>query len=100
MTEDEAHLKLSEIVIDSDNLDYIKATGEICGKLRYDLVKLFATSDVSQRSELLKDFYAYIDDKWALGMLTDKIDEVIEGYLKNLQLRGAVPYRESNKFKK
>ena len=38
--------------------------------------------DVSQRSELLKAFYAYIDDKWALGMLTDKVDEVIEGFEK------------------
>ena len=40
--------------------------------------------DVSQRSELLKAFYAYVDDKWALGMLTDKVDEVIEGFEKSL----------------
>ena len=39
---------------------------------------------VSQRSELLKAFYTYIDDKWALGMLTDKVDEVIEGFEKSL----------------
>lgn len=39
---------------------------------------------VSQRSELLKAFYAYVDDKWALGMLTDKVDEVIEGFEKSL----------------
>ncbi len=42
MTEAEVHLLLSKVVIDNDNLDYIKATGEICGKLRLDLVKLFA----------------------------------------------------------
>jgi hypothetical protein len=47
MTEEEIHLKLSEVVIDNDNLDYIKLTGEICGKLRWDLVKLFAIPDVS-----------------------------------------------------
>ena len=46
MTERDAHLKLSEIKIDNDNLDYIKMTGEICGKLRWDLVKLFAIPDV------------------------------------------------------
>lgn len=45
------------------------------------LLDLFA---VSQRSELLKAFYAYVDDKWALGMLTDKVDEVIEGFEKSL----------------
>lgn len=42
MNEKEVHLKLSEIKIDNDNLDYIKMVGEICGKLRDDLVKLFA----------------------------------------------------------
>lgn len=47
MTEAEVHLLLSNVVIDNDNLDYIKATGEICGKLRWDLVKLFAITDVS-----------------------------------------------------
>ena len=41
-------------------------------------------ADVSQQSELLKAFYAYVDDKWALGMLTDKVDEVIEGFEKSL----------------
>lgn len=45
------------------------------------LLDLFA---VSQQSELLKAFYAYVDDKWALGMLTDKVDEVIEGFEKSL----------------
>lgn len=45
MNEKEIHLKLSEVKIDNDNLDYIKATGEICGQLRWDLVKIFATSD-------------------------------------------------------
>ncbi len=42
MTEQEVHLLLSDVKIDNDNLDYIKMTGEICGKLRFDLVKLFA----------------------------------------------------------
>ena len=40
--------------------------------------------NASQQRELLKAFYAYIDDKWALGMLTDKVDEVIEGFEKSL----------------
>ena len=39
MTEQEVHLKLSEIKIDNDNLDYIKANEELCGKLRWDLVE-------------------------------------------------------------
>lgn len=39
--------------------------------------------DLIGRRELLMAFYAYIDDKWALGMLTDKVDEVIEGFEKN-----------------
>jgi len=47
MTEREVHLELSNIKIDNDNLDYIKMTGEICGKLRDDLVKLFAIPVVS-----------------------------------------------------
>lgn len=59
MTENEIHLKLSDVKIDNDNLDYIKATGEICGKLRWDLVKLFAIPDVSQQREQLIDFYNY-----------------------------------------
>ena len=29
----------------------------------------------------LKSFYLYVDDKWALGMLTDKVDEVVDEYL-------------------
>ena len=53
MTEAEVHIKLSEIVIDNDNLDYIKETGEICGKLRWDLVKLFAIPAVVERSDPL-----------------------------------------------
>jgi hypothetical protein len=47
-------------------------------------VKNLTIPRVSQRSELLKAFYAYIDDKWALGMLTDKVDEVVEGFEKSL----------------
>ena len=46
MTEAEVHLKLSEIKIDNDNLDYMKLVGAISGKLRYDLVKLFCQPDV------------------------------------------------------
>lgn len=42
MKEEYIHLKLSEVETDNDNLDYIKLTGEICGKLRRDLVKLFS----------------------------------------------------------
>lgn len=42
MKKEEVHLKLSKVVIDNENLDYIKLTSEICGKLRDDLVKLFA----------------------------------------------------------
>jgi hypothetical protein len=33
------HIILSKIDIDKDNLDYIKANEEICGKLRWDLVE-------------------------------------------------------------
>lgn len=46
--EKEIHLKLSEIVIDNDNLDYIKAQGEICGKLRDDLVKMFSEPETDE----------------------------------------------------
>ena len=55
-------------------------------------VKKLNIPDVSQRSELLKAFYAYVDDKWALGMLTDKVDEVIEGFEKafNCGLRSKI----------
>jgi len=51
MNEREVHLKLSEVKIDNDNLDYIKMTGEICGKLRDDIVKLFAMTDVTGECE-------------------------------------------------
>ena len=30
--------------------------------------------------DTLKAFFLYIDDKWAMGMLTDKVDEVIDGF--------------------
>lgn len=53
MTEAEIHLKLSKIKIDNDNLDYIKMTGELCGKLRWDLVKLFATDAVTKQNKQL-----------------------------------------------
>lgn len=67
--------KIKQIVnrIESGDLAYHDAETE--------LLDLFA---VSQRSELLKAFYAYVDDKWALGMLTDKVNEVIEGFEKSL----------------
>lgn len=57
MTEKEVHLKLSNIKIDNDNIDYIKMTGEITGKLRDDLVKLFSLPVVvnSRISELEKE---------------------------------------------
>ena len=57
MTKKEAHLKLSEIKIDNDNLDYIKSTGEICGKLRDDLVKLMSIPD---KRYFYFDYLAYI----------------------------------------
>lgn len=47
-------------------------------------LKLLDIPVVVGRSELLKAFYAYIDNKWALGMLTDKVDEVIEDFEKSL----------------
>ena len=53
-------------------------------ELAEKIVKLLATPAVVGRSELLKAFYLYIDDKWALGMLTDKVDEVIEDFEKSL----------------
>ena len=67
--------KIKQIVnrIESGDLAYHDAETE--------LLDLFA---VSQQRELLKAFYAYVDDKWALGMLTDKVDEVIEGFEKSL----------------
>jgi hypothetical protein len=44
-----------------------------------------ATPDVSkcegiEREALLKAFYHYVDMNWTNGMLTDKVDEVIEGF--------------------
>jgi len=42
MTKGEIYLKLSNIKIDNNNLDSIKTTGKICGKLRDDLVDLFS----------------------------------------------------------
>ena len=63
---------------------YTYPTEQYFNWLEQELVKLFAIPDVSQRSELLKAFYAYVDDKWALGMLTNKVDEVIEGFEKSL----------------
>lgn len=38
--------------------------------------------DVSGQSELLKVFYHYVDMNWAYGMLTNKVDEVIDGFKK------------------
>jgi hypothetical protein len=40
--EKQLHLKLSEIKIDKDNLDYCKANEELCGKLRWDLVDMIS----------------------------------------------------------
>jgi hypothetical protein len=42
MNEKKIHLKLSDVKLDNDNLEYMKLTGEICGKLRDDLVRLFS----------------------------------------------------------
>lgn len=63
MTEKEIHLKLSEVVIDNDNLDYIKMTGEICGQLRWDLVKLFAIPDVNNNEVELKELKELYNQK-------------------------------------
>jgi hypothetical protein len=46
MKNKKTYLKLSEIKIDNDNLDYIKHTGELYGKLNWNLVKLFAITAV------------------------------------------------------
>lgn len=51
MTDKEIHLKLSNIVLDNDNLDYMKLTGEICGKLRWDLVELFKNNDEELKTQ-------------------------------------------------
>lgn len=40
--------------------------------------------DVMGRSELLKAFFHYVDMNWANGMLTDQVDEVIDGFEKSL----------------
>ena len=36
------------------------------------------------QSEQLKAFYHYVDMEWANGCLTDKVDEVIEGFKERL----------------
>jgi len=64
MNEREVGLKLSEIKIDNDNLDYMKLVGEICGKLRDDLVKLFSTPDTNSGSYTL------------LGSAADLLEEI------------------------
>ena len=46
-------------------------------------VKKFRLGDVSRRSEQLKAFYHYVDMEWANGSLTDKVDDVIDGFKKS-----------------
>lgn len=40
--------------------------------------------DVSDQRELLKVFFHYVDMEWANGSLTNKVDEVIDGFEKSL----------------
>ena len=48
MVERELGIKLSDIKIDKDNLDYCVATGEIVGQLRTDIIK--TVSDLLENS--------------------------------------------------
>ena len=48
-----------------------------------EIIDLMEQYHKEQTREELKSFYLYVDDKWALGMLTDKVDEVVDEYLKN-----------------
>lgn len=85
MTEAEVNLILSNVEIDRDNLDYIKMTGEICGKLRWDLVKLFASpkgsitvTPIPEGSIFYKDFY---ECSRAIGIGTELMpDGVVRKY--------------------
>lgn len=43
ISEEDIHIALSSVKIDDDNLDYIKQIGEICGNLRWDIVKALST---------------------------------------------------------
>jgi len=52
--EKQLHLILSDVKIDNDNLDYIKMTGEICGKLRWDLVELFSKFNFNDNQDQTK----------------------------------------------
>jgi len=82
MTEEEIHLKLSEVEIDNDNLDYIKLTGGIGGKLRDDLVKLFSISDVVERSSgritvsfFRKVYKQFIDEQISMTKMLELMTE-------------------------
>ena len=48
------HKELSELTIDPDNYEYIKSVGEVCGKLRYDIVER-ALAAFSKLKSQLKD---------------------------------------------
>lgn len=95
--EKEVHLKLSDVEIDNDNLDYIKMTGEICGKLRDDLVKSFAIENV--KSQVFNDMEYQAEQNECANMYLDdlgipKEDAAGEKY----STVGRIKYLEQNGF--
>lgn len=72
-----------EVYKEWDSGDYMESY-EIDGKTLISLhAQRLAEKMVSERlrKELIK-FYLHVDNHWALGMLTDKVDDVINEYLK------------------
>jgi len=52
-------------------------------KYANESIKFYYEGLMSDFNLLLKDFYLWIDRNYALGMLTDKSDDVIKEYLKH-----------------
>ena len=69
---------------DINNEDYWKAVKEAKYLIKKVKAKQLILYVVVGRSEQLKAFYHYVDMNWANGGLTDKVDEVIEGFEKSL----------------
>jgi hypothetical protein len=67
-----------EVDIDNESL-YIDNIAD-------QVYELFISYYEQASKRLLRDFYAYVNDEWALGMLTDKVDEVIKGFKKKLTI--------------
>jgi hypothetical protein len=94
MNEREVHLKLSDVKIDNDNLDYIKMTGEICGKLRDDLVKLFAIPNVrlslpdAENIDYLRGFIDGYGGEEPHGVMPDGFKDINEVWDKMYELKG------------